>query len=74
MAGGDGSQALVATVATQTQHSSRVHTGRDRNHFALDLELDRNDVVGALDAFFDCFERRVDLARVNGRVFVNAIR
>jgi diacylglycerol kinase family enzyme len=42
-----------------------------RNHFALDLGLDREDVVGALDAFADGVERRVDLARVNGRVFVN---
>ena len=42
-----------------------------RNHFALDLGLDRDDVVGALDAFLDGVERRVDLARVNGRVFVN---
>ena len=42
-----------------------------RNHFALDLGLDRDDVVGALDAFLGGVERRVDLARVNGRVFVN---
>jgi diacylglycerol kinase family enzyme len=42
-----------------------------RNHFALDLGLDRDDVVGALDAFTDGVERRVDLAAVNGRVFVN---
>jgi diacylglycerol kinase family enzyme len=42
-----------------------------RNHFALDLGLDRDDVVGALDAFTDGVERTVDLAAVNGRVFVN---
>ncbi len=42
-----------------------------RNHFALDLGVDRDDVVGALDAFVDGGERRVDLAEVNGRVFVN---
>ncbi|HUJ66778.1 MAG TPA: hypothetical protein VLX59_14630, partial [Acidimicrobiales bacterium] len=42
-----------------------------RNHFALDLGLDREDVVGALDAFLEAEERRVDLARVNGRIFVN---
>ena len=42
-----------------------------RNHFALDLGLDRDDVVGALDAFTDGVERRIDLARVNDRVFVN---
>ncbi|MFL5932128.1 MAG: diacylglycerol/lipid kinase family protein, partial [Gaiellaceae bacterium] len=40
-------------------------------HFAVDLGLDRNDVVGALDAFTDGVERRIDLARVNEQVFVN---
>ena len=42
-----------------------------RNHFALDLGLDREDVVGALDAFAAATERRIDLASVNGRTFVN---
>jgi diacylglycerol kinase family enzyme len=42
-----------------------------RNHFALDLGLDRDDVVGALDAFTDGVERRIDLACVNEHVFVN---
>jgi diacylglycerol kinase family enzyme len=42
-----------------------------RNHFALDLGLDRRDVAAALDAFGEAVERRVDLARVGGRVFVN---
>ena len=42
-----------------------------RNHFALDLGLDRDDVVGALDAFRDGVEHHVDLASVNGRIFVN---
>ena len=44
-----------------------------RNHFALDLGVDRDDVAGALDAFVDGGERRVDLAEVNGRVFVNNV-
>ena len=42
-----------------------------RNHFALDLGLNRDDVVGALDAFADGVEQRIDLATVNGRTFVN---
>ena len=42
-----------------------------RNHLALDLGLDRDDVVGALDAFTGGIARTVDLATVNGRVFVN---
>ncbi len=72
MAGGDGSQALVATVATRRDVAHVCVPAGTRNHFALDLGLDRDDVVGALDAFTDgAFERRIDLARVNDRVFVN---
>jgi diacylglycerol kinase family enzyme len=71
MAGGDGSQALVATVAARRDVAHVCVPAGTRNHFALDLGLDRDDVVGALDAFTDAVERRIDLARVNGRVFVN---
>jgi hypothetical protein len=44
-----------------------------RNHFALDLGVDREDVIGALGAFVDGGERYVDLGEVNGRVFVNNV-
>ena len=71
MAGGDGSQALVATVASRRNVPHVCVPAGTRNHFALDLGLDRDDVVGALDAFADAVERRIDLASVNGRVFVN---
>jgi diacylglycerol kinase family enzyme len=71
MAGGDGSQALVATVAARRDIAHVCIPAGTRNHFALDLGLDREDVVGALDAFTDGVERRIDLARVNDRVFVN---
>jgi diacylglycerol kinase family enzyme len=71
MAGGDGSQALVATVAARHDVAYVCIPAGTRNHFALDLGLDRDDVVGALDAFTDGVERRIDLARVNDRVFVN---
>jgi len=71
MAGGDGSQALVATVASRRNVPHVCVPAGTRNHFALDLGLDRNDVVGALDAFADAVERQVDLASVNGRIFVN---
>ncbi len=71
MAGGDGSQALVATVAAAHGIPHVVVPAGTRNHFALDLGLDRDDVVGALDAFADGAQRRIDLAEVNGRVFVN---
>ena len=71
MAGGDGSQALVAGVAMQYDVAHVCVPAGTRNHFALDLGLDRDDVVGALDAFVDGVERRIDLARLNGRIFVN---
>jgi diacylglycerol kinase family enzyme len=71
MAGGDGSQAAVASVAARHQVPHVCVPAGTRNHFALDLGLDRTDVLGALDAYSDQVERRVDLAVVNGRTFVN---
>jgi diacylglycerol kinase family enzyme len=71
MAGGDGSQALVAGVATQHDVAFVCVPAGTRNHLAMDLGLDRDDVVGALDAFGDAVERRIDLALVGDRVFVN---
>lgn len=71
MAGGDGSQAAVAAVAAEHGLPYVCIPAGTRNHFALDLGIDRNDVVGALDAFIDGRERRIDLGRINGRVFVN---
>lgn len=73
MAGGDGSQALVAKVASQHNIPYVCVPAGTRNHFALDLGLDRTDIVGALDAFTDGVERRVDLAKVGDRVFVNNV-
>ncbi|MCE0761514.1 diacylglycerol kinase [Pseudonocardia kujensis] len=71
MAGGDGSQALVADVARQHDVPLVVIPAGTRNHFALDLGLDREDVVAALDAFGPALERRIDLAVLGDRVFVN---
>lgn len=73
MAGGDGSQAIVAMVAAELSLPYACIPAGTRNHFALDLGVDRNDVVGALDAFVDGGERRVDLAEVNGQAFVNNV-
>jgi diacylglycerol kinase family enzyme len=73
MAGGDGSQAVVAAVAAQLDLPYACIPAGTRNHFALDLGVDRDDVVGALDSFVDGGERTVDLAEVNGRVFVNNV-
>ena len=73
MAGGDGSQAIVAAIAAERGLPYACVPAGTRNHFALDLGVDRDDVVGALDAFVDGGERTVDLAEVNGRVFVNNV-
>jgi diacylglycerol kinase family enzyme len=71
MAGGDGSQALVASVAAEHGVAHVCIPAGTRNHFALDLGLDRDDVVGALDAYGEAIECTIDLAEVNGQVFVN---
>ncbi len=71
MAGGDGSQALVADVARRHDLPFVCVPAGTRNHFALDLGLDRDDVVAALDAYGPAVERRVDLAMLGERVFVN---
>ena len=73
MAGGDGSQAVIAAVAAEHGLPYACIPAGTRNHFALDLGVDRGDVVGALDAFVGGGERRVDLGEMNGRVFVNNV-
>ncbi|MCW2998235.1 MAG: diacylglycerol kinase catalytic region [Solirubrobacterales bacterium] len=73
MAGGDGSQAVVAKVAAEAGLPYACIPAGTRNHFALDLGVDRDDVVGALDALVDGGERVVDLGEVNGHVFVNNV-
>jgi diacylglycerol kinase family enzyme len=73
MAGGDGSQAMVSSIAAEFDLPMVVVPAGTRNHLALDLGLDRDDVVGALDAYGDAVERTLDLADVNGHVFVNNV-
>jgi diacylglycerol kinase family enzyme len=73
VAGGDGTQAIVAAIAAERHLPYVCVPAGTRNHFALDLGVDRDDVVGALDAFTKGRERVVDLAEVNGRVFVNNV-
>ena len=72
-AGGDGTQAIVASAAARAGIPYACIPAGTRNHFALDLGVDREDVIGALDAFTTGGERLVDLAEVNGRVFVNNV-
>ncbi|AZG48671.1 diacylglycerol/lipid kinase family protein [Gordonia insulae] len=73
MAGGDGSQALVASIAIEHDVPFVCVSAGTRNHFALDLGLDRDDPRRTLTAFRDAVERRVDYATVNGRLFVNNV-
>ena len=73
MAGGDGSQALVASIAVENDLPFVCVSAGTRNHFALDLALDRNDPRRSLHAFTDAVERRVDYATVNDRFFVNNV-
>ncbi len=73
MAGGDGSLALVASAALAHGIPFVCVPAGTRNHFALDLGIDRRDVVGALGAFTDGVERRIDVATVNGRLFLNNV-
>jgi diacylglycerol kinase family enzyme len=73
MAGGDGSQAVVAALAVERGVPYACIPAGTRNHFALDLGVDREDVIGALDAFADGGERLVDIGEINGRPFVNNV-
>jgi diacylglycerol kinase family enzyme len=72
-AGGDGSLAGVAQVALERDLPLVVVPMGTRNHFAKDLGLDPDDPVAALAAFDGGGERRVDVGRVNGRVFLNNV-
>jgi diacylglycerol kinase family enzyme len=71
VAGGDGTQALVAGVAAEHDIPFMVITAGTRNHFALDLGLDRGDPAACLGALRDGVELRVDLGVIGGQTFVN---
>ena len=71
VAGGDGTQALVAGIAADHDIPLLVISAGTRNHFALDLGLDRDDPTTCLQALTDGEEVRVDLGYVGERPFVN---
>ena len=73
VAGGDGSLAVVAAVAAAHGIAFACVPAGTRNHFALDVGVDRHDLTGALDAFTDGVERQIDVAEVNGRMFLNNV-
>jgi diacylglycerol kinase family enzyme len=71
VAGGDGTQALVAGIAAEHDLPLLVISAGTRNHFALDLGLDREDPSRCLDALTDGVELRIDLGVIGDRPFVN---
>jgi diacylglycerol kinase family enzyme len=71
VAGGDGTQALVAAVAAEHGLPFLVISAGTRNHFARDLGLDLENPATCLDALSDGVELIVDLGRAGDRVFVN---
>ncbi|MFE0513880.1 diacylglycerol/lipid kinase family protein [Streptomyces sp. NPDC058964] len=71
VAGGDGTQALVAAVAAEHDVPFLVVSAGTRNHFAMDLGLDREDPSTCLDALSDGVELRVDLGFADDHPFVN---
>ena len=71
VAGGDGTQALVAGIAAARDIPMMVISAGTRNHFALDLGLDRDDPASCLSALTDGVELRIDLGLIGNRTFVN---
>jgi diacylglycerol kinase family enzyme len=73
IAGGDGSLARVAKVAIERDVAFSCVPSGTRNHFAMDLGLDRSDPAKALDAAFDGVEFKIDVGRIGKRVFLNNV-
>jgi diacylglycerol kinase family enzyme len=70
-AGGDGTVSAVAGVAVTRDVPLVVVPCGTRNHFAKDCGADVLDPAGDLAAIEDCYEVRVDVGTVNGRVFLD---
>jgi diacylglycerol kinase family enzyme len=73
MAGGDGSLAIVAEVAIAHDIPFSCVPVGTRNHFAMDLGLDRSHPLQSLDAAIDGVERLIDVGIVSGQVFLNNV-
>jgi diacylglycerol kinase family enzyme len=73
VAGGDGSLAVVAATASAHGVPFVCIPAGTRNHFARDVGVARQDLIGSLGAFTDGVERRIDLGEVDGRVFLNNV-
>ena len=64
-------QALVAGIAAEPGIPFVVISAGTRNHFALDLGLDREDPSAPLGALSNGAELQVDLGMINGQAAVN---
>ncbi len=73
MAGGDGSQALVASICHEHGIPFVCISAGTRNHFAQDLGFDKEDPRKGMVAFKDGVERSIDYGTVGDRLFVNNV-
>lgn len=73
VAGGDGSLARVAKVAIERDVPFSCVPSGTRNHFAMDLGLDRRDPTKALDTAFGGVEFHVDVGRMGKHLFLNNV-
>jgi diacylglycerol kinase family enzyme len=73
MAGGDGSQALVASIAHEHNIPFVCISAGTRNHFAQDLGFDKEDPRKGMVAFREGVERFIDYGTVGDRLFVNNV-
>jgi diacylglycerol kinase family enzyme len=71
MAGGDGSLGVVAEVAVESGTTFGCVPVGTRNHFAMDIGLDRDDPLAALQAVAEPTSLAIDYARIGGRMFLN---
>jgi diacylglycerol kinase family enzyme len=72
-AGGDGTLGLVAGVAIEHDVPFFCIPVGTRNHFALDLGLDRDNPLTALDAIIDGEELLIDYGLAGDKVFLNNV-
>jgi diacylglycerol kinase family enzyme len=66
-----GAEVFLIGVAAEHGIPFVVINAGTRNHFALDLGLDREDPSACLNALSDGVELQVDLGVINGQTFVN---
>jgi len=72
VAGGDGTQALVAGIAARHDLPFLVISAGTRDHFAMNLGLDRDNPAACLDALTSAgVEQRIGLGIIGDRTFVN---